>query len=1617
MLSVLSNVTALNASNQLKINAKNKALATEKLSSGYRINRAADDAAGLAISEKMRLIIRSLNQGTQNGTDGISWCQTGDGALDEAQELLQRMNELAIKSLNGTNSDSDRSYMEMEFKNLKEEMNRIGQTTLFNEQNIFDEYDKPNYKVYGGPVWTPSQQHVVTEGNNNLCFEIGREPDFTKVEITVPAGEYSTQDLMAEIDMALFEASPDLLVEYKNGHCNAVLMGNDTIGSVTGGLSYLIYQTYQGGTFGALIGTTIFEHGYDRLEVVAGKNDYMSFSIEDFDGNKSDKEIKLAPGRYTRGDLIELLNKQLKDTVIEASPYGTGIKLGSESAMVTGFKGNMFKIDNKDESKVYNSVFYDNVQYGNVTKYPAVFTGSAVLPTDSRDKEHSKFIIDGSNNILILQPDGREDPVSITIDEGEYTIGEMREKLETLFKNKGLNLSVKTYSDRVRVSSRRYYYFQGLTVTSGLKGLESTVNFVTASSAYKTLFESRQYNDYGSPATRWNETSRNVDGYFYGSRTFPAAVTLDGSNHKFTVNINVNDNDKHTTVNKSYTVEMSQKTYANVEELKAELQSQLNKDTCPLKGLLDVTVRNGTLAITSAAGKDVNTIRLSSVSGNSGYDTLFVGRNSKPIYNSVNRPSVTLPTPIPTDGIKQDSNVTIQLGNNSQTVNINKGDDQNTIKQKIEAAFPPSTRTEYTKFPYVSGHGGDSSGSTPTTATGSETMRSWNGSATGSSKEAEGSTALGYNIPASLKIGPELKDTMVLDSGNNQISLNINGTPKTLTLTEGSYNPDSLVTELQEQIDKEFGTDMGGAIVEREGNNLIITARLPLGEDGKDTSLSCSTGSSSFLKDLNTTRRPAEWRSNRSLQSGININGANNQLSFQYTKGGNTETVTLTLDNGSYTPSSIIGNIQRQLDKTDTGIQAALVGGKLALTSGEGGSGVSISFTHDGGGSAADALFGPVRATPADIIVNQPVESTIKIDDSTKNFTIYVNGAPKTVTLDAGDYDREGFKNMLNEKLEKEGVEAYLTNNRLGFRTTQGVGSNTTLAMNYDNGGSSMERIYGKKEITIPGITVSFTADGRAQLSSTDNQTRIYMNTSSGGALMQPEMKEEPITPSYNYGYHSQSKSYLDGQNLKSAKVTIDKWNDDLKFTYHMNGSQKTVTIQVPGKDEASGEKEYTYDELKDYLQGEVDRQVGAGQIKVTVDASGVRFEAANTGNGYQFDVPTGDFYDKVMCQCEEMSVNAGAGEKKGYQEVDQAFTVGRQDVKNTVTTIKQGLSDEFSLDLTYDGKSHTVKITLDPGDYTGEQLKNHLQQKFDQALADMGLKPGLIKVGLGDKNTGVQGANDQNALSFTLAEDVSAPAEKQYIIDGASGNAAFKIFYKTDGEMIPSHIVGTKNIANGASIGPNDTDFFLKVDGVPHTLHIPQGTYTAEEILDTVNQLLKDDSIPVVATQEGNFMMLSHKNLGKHTIEDITGGAKDNIFFREEREDAEEPRNIWLSNEPNDKVPLPKETLSTWGLRLHASSIAKPKYAKAAVNRISYAINQVSQKRTDFGVTQNRLEHALRSNENKAENTQSSESLIRDTDMAREMVRYANLSVLEQSVQSMLAQANKKNETVLALL
>ena len=135
---VQHNLTAMNANRQLGIVTNNQAKATEKLSSGYKINRAGDDAAGLSISEKMRSQIRGLNKASTNAEDGVSLIQTAEGALNETHSILQRMNELATQAANDTNTSTDRKAIKAELTALTSELNRIASTTQFNTMNLLD---------------------------------------------------------------------------------------------------------------------------------------------------------------------------------------------------------------------------------------------------------------------------------------------------------------------------------------------------------------------------------------------------------------------------------------------------------------------------------------------------------------------------------------------------------------------------------------------------------------------------------------------------------------------------------------------------------------------------------------------------------------------------------------------------------------------------------------------------------------------------------------------------------------------------------------------------------------------------------------------------------------------------------------------------------------------------------------------------------------------------------------------------------------------------------------------------------------------------------------------------------------------------------------------------------------------------------------------------------------------------------------------------------------------------------------------------------------------------------------------------------------------------------------
>ena len=159
---VQHNLTAMNANRQLSVTTGSQAKSSEKLSSGYRINRAGDDAAGLKISEKMRSQVRGLNKASRNAQDGISLIQTAEGALNEAHSILQRMNELAVQGANDTNQDIDRDAINQELEALTEELDRISETTQFNKQELLD------------GTFSDKKLQVGANANQSISISIGK---------------------------------------------------------------------------------------------------------------------------------------------------------------------------------------------------------------------------------------------------------------------------------------------------------------------------------------------------------------------------------------------------------------------------------------------------------------------------------------------------------------------------------------------------------------------------------------------------------------------------------------------------------------------------------------------------------------------------------------------------------------------------------------------------------------------------------------------------------------------------------------------------------------------------------------------------------------------------------------------------------------------------------------------------------------------------------------------------------------------------------------------------------------------------------------------------------------------------------------------------------------------------------------------------------------------------------------------------------------------------------------------------------------------------------------------------------------------------------------------------
>ena len=331
---VQHNLTAMNSNRMLGITTKSQAKSTEKLSSGYKINRAADDAAGLSISEKMRKQIRGLTQASSNAQDGISAVQTAEGALNEVQDMLQRMNELAVKAANGTQSEDDRSYIQNEIDQLTTEIDRVAETTKFNETYLL-KGDQDNEKAYTYSYATATGK-AATATMSTTASTKGSKITTMTFKTTASADEQN------EVAKLIRDQGINVQYSSKDSATTGKVVNSATV-SLNGTDKYTVTNT----------------NGNDYSIKDAKGNEIATFTLENANLGEKDKADAITPGTETFTASKATAGYKDGDTVKYYDKDGNGIPenaLSKYFSSTTNAAGTVSSTVKADAPLVYDAL-------------------------------------------------------------------------------------------------------------------------------------------------------------------------------------------------------------------------------------------------------------------------------------------------------------------------------------------------------------------------------------------------------------------------------------------------------------------------------------------------------------------------------------------------------------------------------------------------------------------------------------------------------------------------------------------------------------------------------------------------------------------------------------------------------------------------------------------------------------------------------------------------------------------------------------------------------------------------------------------------------------------------------------------------------------------------------------------------------------------------------------------------------------------------------------------------------------------------------------------------------------------------------------------------------------
>ncbi|WML46894.1 flagellin [Neobacillus sp. PS3-34] len=1066
---IRNNIPALRTLNESIKNQKKSKQASEHLSSGLRINQAADDAAGLAISEGMRAQIRGLMQAGRNAKDAQSMVYTTDTVLGDMTDSIQRMRELTIQSLSDTVTDEDRMQIQKEFRQIQETITGMADQTAWNTKPVVESHF-PSYAQLEGNRVIKDPIKIIDGYNNDLEIVV----DGTSKRVNIPAGVYSLEEISDTMDDQLVGFTPEIIVDVTEDNTLTLQTeGASSIDFIRGGASSLFYEYTLGTPPGMIIGTTNFPAG-SKLTIQQNKNDKLTF----FAGSNKQYEILFPPGSYDKDHIIDYVNQQLTakgENNVKAIPYGTGnIAITSDKYVITGLSGNMIEIDG------ITSVIYDIAKQGNVYKTHGYYYGDANISNGVPIKR-------GQNDTLNIQVNnGYYQTINLLkTGENEITLGpdELLKRLNSQFDSKGMNLTASNNSGTLRIDNNLF-------------GSISKINVSTASPAYDTLFKEVSTYYYTPYIYNGQTTTAQVQGsYGIGDPT-----VINSGNNKLTMTVD----------GTTKTLLLEEKSYTKP-ELEAEMNQKLTDAGFNVKASLQ-DGSNGKSALSIRYIEDgKGSISINNTVQSTAYQTLFGGTMVNPPYltsGTTGAPQyppegeagdpIIPTTPATAQGrVDLSSGITLTDDNNSLSFTLNGA--TSTVKlangfytaQKLVTELNNQLDPNLVKASLTSDQRylmlttiNEGSGQSFQSASGV-------GMETTSISTPSSLNSSGSKTVTSVTGQTPIPSPYTIDGTNNQLSFNYfhEGTTSKIdvTLDDGIYGGIAAVTdELNEKLTEAFQklgfTDPGLPEVYATPNNQQIELRTK--EAGSDYSFSNLTGS--FYKQA---MQKYTYIRNGGGSSGYTYNNTpafivgretitdknivinpnvNDRLTFDFYKNGTQATFQLTLAPGAYNAGSLVNELNNQLKNElkkqgfpeDTlamqigGIESGTNvddAGKLVIKyqTVEDGRNDTGTYRIDGvRGNAAYTFFYRAQGDPAPSFtigaVNlNPGGATIE-EDKNDTFIVDVDGESKTMKLPAGKYPADQLLATLNNQLAtaKSGLIASYYEGKLKL-STQEVGQIT----------------------------------------------------------------------------------------------------------------------------------------------------------------------------------------------------------------------------------------------------------------------------------------------------------------------------------------------------------------------------------------------------------------------------------------------------------------------------------------------------------------------------------------------------------------------------------------------